>query len=570
MYEISTQCGNRQTKKIITPLVLNCTLLFHTLGPKRSHLMSRARDKKIKQVSQNTYAVDDGRYAAVFVTPTREEHKTDCLICCESLERGVVAALPYCDECNLHHSVVAHKECLRKLLRFDVPLNCRPHVKHVICAREYTPAPLTFCYFVGPVNDQLDEEKVPAGRCSDCNLAFDTRAALQVHKNPSCAAAKAQKMSASERRKREANPQVFTCPRTYVPCRHCGVADEMLKTRAHQELCGALSPSERAKFAALLRGTQVKATEIARRDENVRHIIEEHLHLVDELGDGQSTIDEQRRAAPLFTLLLDGLRRLRPTENDTTATSTHPPIPIPMPVPSDVASDGHARPGSELESRRSVLDGIIATSSRPFVSLNRVQEVMAPVIQRLAQIRSTNQPPSAPFVTTSPSPPDDARPQSAARDDASSFLTRVPPPPAPAALFGAVPHIVRMNGATSTTSSSNRPPSSVLPAASLAAAAAFAPSRSAVSGTGTPDPQSPVVRRNDRGNDGIRRTRERQHANAETSRGRAGGGNSASRQLTENSDEQQEFNLAVLLSVVERLASPSRTAETGGGGNRAL
>lgn len=195
--------------------------------------------------------------ARLFRVPTRLEEGDDCLICGESKRRGVVVALPFCEQCNVGASLTLHASCARAHLKYHVRQQVRPEVKHLICARYSKPVPPVLGYAVCTTFlRDLDSSGVPAGRCEDCNDRLDTRQGLMLHKNLLHPVADRALLSSDEANKLRRCPDLFQCPHTHVACRHCGHMDAASTTRAHEEVCGNVSPELRRQVHDVLKRTQ--------------------------------------------------------------------------------------------------------------------------------------------------------------------------------------------------------------------------------------------------------------------------------------------------------------------------
>lgn len=178
-----------------------------------------------------------------------EEGEDDCLICSESKRRGILVALPFCEGCNSHASLTVHAACARQYLKFHLPLQDRPQVKHLICAAMYALAPAVESYTsCTHVHADLDARGLCAGRCEACNALHDTRNGLLLHKNLENPQAEKSLLSERETALLTSSPELFRCPHTFIPCRFCGIMDAALKVQGHEKVCETLDPELRKKI----------------------------------------------------------------------------------------------------------------------------------------------------------------------------------------------------------------------------------------------------------------------------------------------------------------------------------
>jgi hypothetical protein len=214
----------------------------------------------------------------LFKLPTRlSDDDKDCLICSETLERGSLAALPFCCHCNTSKPTVVHTACARAYQKFDTPKCMRESVKHLICQGFYDPAPPVLGYMTcTDIMRALDTEGVPAGRCDGCKMKLDTRQGHLLHMNLHHANADASLLSDGEKALLDYSPQLFRCVYTSIACMHCGYMDTGDNLMPHEQVCENLSDDQRHSLKQLLVDTRNKKQEIAvRRERDVRIFAEQ-------------------------------------------------------------------------------------------------------------------------------------------------------------------------------------------------------------------------------------------------------------------------------------------------------
>ena len=238
--------------------VLTATPARHYNKDRRDVKTSTIPLVSIGYPDHNIHSVESNGERSVFIYSTTPPGDDDiCMICQESLTKGVPVVLPSCPQCHTGTSntprglsVCLHANCCREYLDLNKPFGNRDSKGHIFrCGETFPKNSAIMLYHTPDVwIKKLDHDGVPPGKCDCCHRKFDTRAGLTLHMYPQRKDEWPWVMDYMSQREcilfRD-NLDLFMCPKTLVKCPYCGFFDIHERMCAHKNLCIHLPERDR-------------------------------------------------------------------------------------------------------------------------------------------------------------------------------------------------------------------------------------------------------------------------------------------------------------------------------------